>query len=98
MAGGSSKKLLISGRREAWVALAAWLAAMVYSVGYCYLHGYQRTPENLTFVLGMPDWIFWGVAIPWVGCFLFSVWFAMGFMQDAPMDDDEPSSPEADRG
>lgn len=90
--------LLASARREALVAIAAWLAALVYSVGYCYLTGYERTPENLSFVLGIPDWIFWGIVVPWVSCFLFSIWFAIGFMEDAPLTDEGGSPSEDDRG
>lgn len=90
--------LLASARREALVAIGAWLTALVYTVGYCYLHGYDRSPEELTFVLGVPAWAFWGIAVPWVVCFLFSVWFALGFMRDAPLGDDDSSPKEGHGG
>jgi hypothetical protein len=84
-----SKSLLRTARREAVVSLLAWLSALVYTVGYCYLHGYRRPVEELRFVWGFPDWIFWGVVVPWVFWFAFSVWYAFWFMQDTPMDDGE---------
>lgn len=90
--------LLASARREALVAIATWLVALLYSVGYCYRHGYERSPENLSFVCGIPDWTFWGIVVPWVSCFLFSVWFALGYMRDAPLSDEDNSPKEDDGG
>jgi hypothetical protein len=74
--------LVHSARREAIFALVVWGAATVYSVGYCALYGYNRSPESLTFVLWFPDWIFWGVIVPWFACLTVSVWFAMFYMRD----------------
>jgi hypothetical protein len=75
--------VLKTARREAIVAVAIWVAAAVWSVGYCTLFGYRRDPATLTFVLGFPDWVFWGVILPWVVCVGLCVWFAYGFMKDA---------------
>jgi hypothetical protein len=94
----SPKNLLPSARREALVAIAAWVLVLLYSVGYCYVYGYDRSPENLTFFFGIPDWIFWGIVVPWVSCFLFSIWFAFGFMEDSPLGDDDASQNEAGGG
>jgi hypothetical protein len=82
--------LLRRARREAIVVLGWWLTTLVYTVGYCYRNGYDRPIEELTFVLGFPDWVFWGLVVPWVVCFLFSIWFAFYFMQDDPMGDETP--------
>src|SRR5438105_2083861 len=59
---------LISARREALLVFAIWLAACVYSVGVCYCFGYERDVTTLTYVLGFPDWVFWGVVMPWTVC------------------------------
>ena len=66
--------VLTSSRREALLALAIWLVACVYSIAVCYRYGYSenRDPATLTYVLGMPDWIFWGVFAPWTVCTLLS--------------------------
>ena len=45
-----------------------WLVACVYTVGVCYRFGYGRDVATLTYVLGFPDWIFWGVVVPWTVC------------------------------
>jgi hypothetical protein len=72
----------VSGRREALGVLVIWLAAMAYTVTYCYLHGYGRRVEDLTFVLGFPDWVFWGIITPWLICLGVSWVFAFWFMTD----------------
>jgi hypothetical protein len=82
---------LRSSRREAWVVLAIWIAAMTYTVGYCSRHAYGRSWEEITFVLGFPDWVFWGILAPWAACLVTSMWFACSFMTDVslgPSDED----------
>lgn len=41
-----------------------------------------RGPERIKFVLGFPDWIFWGVALPWWVCTAFSLWFGAFIVRD----------------
>ena len=71
-----------------------WVIAMIYTVGYCYLNGYGRSAESLSFVLWFPDWVFWGIILPWSICILASVAFAFRFMGDEPLgeevDSEEP--------
>jgi hypothetical protein len=74
-----------SGRREARWSLALWLAAAVYSVSYCTLWGYGRAIESLTFVLWFPDWVFWGVVVPWIVCTGVSIYFALCVIEDDPL-------------
>jgi hypothetical protein len=64
--------LVRSSRREAIVIGLIWLAALCYSVGYCYLNGYHRDPRTLTFLWGVPDWCFWGIVVPWAFCVALS--------------------------
>ncbi len=81
-----------AARREAALALGIWLVAMCYTISYCYLHGYGRSAESLTFVLWFPDWVFWGIVVPWVICVLVSVVFAFRVMGTESLgpDPDEP--------
>ena len=62
--------VLTSARREALLVFAIWLAACIYSVGVCYRFGYYRDAATLTYVLGFPDWVFWGIVVPWSVCTL----------------------------
>ena len=92
--------LVRRARREAALALGLWLVAMVYSVGYCYLNGYGRSAESLTFVLWFPDWVFWGIVAPWAVCIAISLPFAFGMMGDESLgeavDSEEPPASDGD--
>jgi len=74
--------LLKSARREAIAAFAIWAGATCYSLSYCITHGYGRDPETLTYVLGFPDWVFWGIVMPWGVCTIVATLFAFFFMKD----------------
>lgn len=80
--------LLTSARREMFITFGIWLIAMCWTIGVSVTWGYGRDPATLTYVLGFPDWIFWGVITPWATSTLVSAIFAMGFMQDAPLEDE----------
>ena len=71
-----------AARREASIALGVWLVTMLYTVTYCYFNGYGRSVDSLTFVLWFPDWVFWGIVVPWGICILFSTVFALRIMGD----------------
>ena len=77
-----------AARREALMALAMWVAAMTYTLTYCYLNGYGRTVDSLTFVLWFPDWVFWGIVVPWSICILASTVFAFCILGNEPLDDE----------
>ena len=60
--------VLTSSRREALLVFLIWLLAASYSISVCYVWGYGRDAATLTYVLGFPDWVFWGVIVPWTVC------------------------------
>jgi hypothetical protein len=74
--------VLSSARREAIIIGLVWLAAIAWTTGYSYANGYGRTAEDLRFVRGVPEWVFWGIFVPWGVCVAFSVWFSLRFMRD----------------
>jgi hypothetical protein len=86
MSGSNELPLLKSARREAVGALLIWLLVTIYSVGYCCAYGYNRDPKTLTFILGFPDWIFWGIVVPWGGSTIISAVFAFCLMKDDDLD------------
>jgi hypothetical protein len=86
--------VLVSARREALVVFVIWVAAMSYTVTYCYQHGYHRSLESLTFVMGIPDWIFWGIVTPWSICVLASWAFSYLLMTDADLGEENEESEE----
>jgi len=81
---------LHSARREAWVVFAIWLLAMTYTIGVCSLYGYGRDVSDLKFVLGFPDWVFYGIVCPWVVCSVVSLWFGSRFIRDEDLGEELP--------
>lgn len=88
--------LLRSARREAVLVLVMWGVALIYSVTFCYLFGYNLTTEELRFVFGFPDWVFWGVVAPWVLCAVLSLLISNFYMTDEDMGVDPDEREDAD--
>lgn len=78
--------LLKSARREALIAFGIWAAATAYSVGYCCQYGYNRDVASLTFVMGFPDWVFWGLVVPWGVSTIVASLFAFFIMKDEDLE------------
>ncbi|HYT93790.1 MAG TPA: DUF997 family protein [Gemmataceae bacterium] len=79
------RRLFRHAKREALVVVIVWALALVWSLGYCYLRGYRPADDpgnDLTLILGFPDWIFYGIMLPWVACSLFTIWFGLYGMSD----------------
>ena len=68
--------------------MVVWAAALVCSVGFAYWRGYGRDPNDILLVLGIPDWVFWSIVVPWVLCLIFSVWFCFRYMADDDLGQD----------
>ena len=79
-----------SSFREAIVVVSVWLIAMTWTITVCYRMGYNRPVEDLKFVYGFPDWIFWGIVVPWGVCIVISFWFGATFMRDEDLGEELP--------
>lgn len=79
--------VLVDARREALVAFSLWLAAGLWTIGYCGLFGYGDQPE-VKLVLGIPSWVMWGVFVPWGLCTVVSALLATAFIHDADLGED----------
>jgi hypothetical protein len=84
--------VLTSSRREALVVLAIWTAACAWSVGYCFAFGYEREPASLRYIAGVPDWIFWGVLVPWTVCTALSFWVSAYLIADQDLGAEQPET------
>jgi hypothetical protein len=91
---GREDPVVRSGRREALWTLALWLTATIYSVTYCTLWGYGRPIESLSFVLWFPDWVFWGIVVPWGACTAISIYIALYVIEDDPLASAEDAASE----
>ncbi len=90
-------RLVDSARREAILCGVVFVAAITYSVSTCARLGYRDPALPMEFVLGFPDWIFWGVIVPWGVCTVLSALFSFVIMQDHDMGEaaDAPVPPDA---
>src|SRR5690554_6155641 len=62
----------------------AAIATIVYILISCllsYLLGYNRSGENMTFIIGIPTWAFFGVVLPWIAMVLFTAIYAFRYMK-----------------
>ena len=84
----------VNSRREAIVIFGSWVVALIWAVPYCYLNGYNvADPEKIKTVFGIPAWLFWGIAAPWIVANLFTTWFCFAYMKDDDLGgnpDEEP--------
>jgi hypothetical protein len=119
------QQLLRHARREGLLLMAVWALALIWSVGYSAMFGYEHSADDIQsiqsiitnlnqnipdwaervdseetekqdeikLILGMPDWVFWGIAVPWVICFLFTTWFCFFFMADDDLGRDVDEGP-----
>ncbi|MCS7017060.1 MAG: hypothetical protein RMJ19_04790 [Gemmatales bacterium] len=92
------KRLYDHARWEGRLTVFLWLAALVWTVGYCWLRGYDHDADALLvrwgwavpnaevfpLRLGMPNWIFWGVFAPWVMATLLTATLSF-FLPDDPL-------------
>lgn len=83
--------VFVHSRREAWVIMGVFLLFGVYSISASFLLG--RVPEDgnlseIRTMFGMPNWVAWGVLLPWLLANIVTAWFCFGFMKNDPLDDE----------
>jgi hypothetical protein len=93
----SDARLYRHARREAVIVIVVWALALVWSVGYCYLRGYEHAPDSWVIqtglarqpaagahrqIAGLPEWVFHGIVVPWLACTAFTIVFALFGMKD----------------
>jgi len=77
-----------SSLREAIVVISVWLIAMIWTISVCYSMGYNRPVEDLKFVYGFPDWVFWGIVVPWCTCTVVSCLFSALLFREGALGED----------
>ena len=90
--------VLTSARREALLVFAIWLTACVYSISVCYRFGYGRDAATLTYVFGFPDWVFWGIVVPWMTCTLLSFVLSQFVISDDDLGEEQVEEQLSPRG
>src|ERR1700682_4419644 len=87
------QQLLRHARREGLLIMVIWVACLIWSMTVGYFMGYCRPAREMSLILGMPDWVFWSVVLPWGLCLAFSVWFCFFFMADDDLGQDHFEDP-----
>lgn len=77
--------LVRTALREAMIVTLIWLAAAAWSVSVCFRMGYNRDISTLKLVFGFPDWVFWGIVLPWTVCTGLSIVFGLVFVRDGDL-------------
>ena len=93
--------VFLNSRREAIVIFAIWVLAMLWAVPYCFFNGYYLNldPENLRTIWGIPNWVFWGIVVPWLAADIFTIWFCLFFVSEDDLGENESGTiPDAQNG
>ena len=90
--------LFVHARREALIILCTWATCLVWSVTTCITMGYDRSAEDIGFILGLPDWVFFGVCLPWGVAAVFSIVFVLFVMKDDDLGPDAMEQETGDKG
>jgi hypothetical protein len=77
--------------KEAIVAVLLWFGAGVWVISVSYWLGYHRPVHSIG---GIPNWVLWGVLLPWVTLFFVHSWYSLVFMR-ADDNGGEPQDPGA---
>lgn len=78
-----------STRREVVAVLTITAIALTYTIFTCYRLGFDSKSE-LKFVrlfagIAFPEWVFWGIVLPWLASFVVGAVFAFYVMEDADL-------------
>jgi len=83
-----SDPVFVHSKRESIELLVAFFVFLLWSVGVSYMLGYGADVTEATqTVWGMPRWVFWGVAVPWMGANVYTVYFCVFRIADDPLED-----------
>lgn len=104
-----ARQLLRHAYQELAVCGVVWIVAMIWTLGVYVLIGYRHAPDHwlvtsgwarspdapVPIVLGMPEWVAYGVVLPWVTISIFTVLYALFWMHDDDLGDDPEETADA---
>ena len=73
---------LHQSRRELFFILLTWLGCCTWVISYCSLFGYHLDPKDVSTVFGFPNWVFWGIALPWLVANFVTFWFCLRVLKN----------------
>ena len=89
--------IYVSGLREGGWILLMWVCCFVWTLVVCLSQGYPDSvdPGNFPTVFGIPAWVAWGIAFPWLVADGVTIWFCLTQMEDADLGADPDPADEA---
>lgn len=86
--------IFLDGLREGGWILMLWVACFAWTMFSCLTNGYPQEvdPANFPTVLGMPAWVAWGIALPWLIANAITVYFCFGYMRDGDLESGNSTS------
>lgn len=76
--------VFLNSRKEARAAFLAWVVALLWAVPVCYCLGFKTGVDstNVSMVLGIPTWVFWGIVFPWLVADVATTWICFKVMKN----------------
>ena len=68
--------------KEVKYLLLAWLFFASWVLIYCGFEAYGQDHEDVKITFGMPSWVFWGIAVPWICSISYTIYFSLFVMKD----------------
>ena len=68
--------------KEVKYLLLAWLFFASWVLIYCGFEAYGQDHEEVKITFGMPSWVFWGIAVPWICSIIYTIYFSLFVMKD----------------
>ncbi|MEO2018827.1 MAG: DUF997 family protein [Fuerstiella sp.] len=87
--------LFVASFREARWILLMWLSCFAWTLTVCLNFGYPDTvdPQSFSTVFGIPAWVAWGIAFPWLIANVVTIWFCLFVMEDADLGETQEEVP-----
>lgn len=82
--------LFVNSLHEARWILLMWVVCLIWTLSVCLNSGYPDTvtPETFPLVMGIPAWVAYGIALPWVLANIVTISFCLGYMKDGDLGED----------
>ncbi|MDB4711748.1 YhdT family protein [Verrucomicrobiales bacterium] len=76
-------------KKELFFFLAGWVFFAAWVLIYSYFNAYKDQSQEPSITLGMPSWVFWGIAIPWICATAFTIYISLFVIKDHPFINEE---------
>ncbi len=53
---------------------------MAWTIGYCGIFAYGS--DEIQLLWGVPRWVIFGIALPWIAATVYSLWFSLVYMRE----------------